>query len=286
MIRLCPRLFAVLFAAIAFSTSACDPVDDSGQAVFDRKVTLTLGAPQVLSLGDEQHTFTVLEVYTDRAVLQIESEPVIQSFSVGKPQQVDLDGDGAADLVVLIEKIEGDKVTAHLRDPGSASADGGSIAAVQEDPWGVAPSEKPAGNLLNTLTISSQAEGPIVLYDIAPVLDACTKQVEAAYPDHPSIYAAYLEETGGRIRIEYSLGGSRSFPYFEITTEEKRPRYSECVDEWGHGPMTTTELTLDKRVGVDLEGDGDLDVDAVLHQVRISRETGTATVTVLIYERE
>lgn len=253
---------------------ACRSSDESKS--IDLSADLRLGEAREIELGDETHTFTVLQVSDDRVLLRVESEPVVLAFFLGEPQAVDLDGDGEPDLVIIVDGIEGDIVSVRLLDPTTADAVSVTYDAVPHDPWDIPPSSPPAGELLHELQIVADTDGVSALYDIAPKKDACDDE-------DPTLFDAYVEQYEDRIRVQHTVGGSSGFPYFEIVTEEQRYRYSACVDQWGHGTMTATTLTLDERVGVDLEGDGDVDVDAVLHRVVMS--SGRPTLFVLVYAR-
>jgi hypothetical protein len=263
----------ILAATGSLMLAACSE-DDVQEPMFDVTAQLTLDQPMPLQLGDELHTFTLLQQRPERALVKIESEPKTWTFIPGTGQQIDFNGEGGPDAVADVT-INGDgTVTIHIVSIIGASGMSGS-APVKPLEWETPVSAELPGTVLQRLTIIGQQMPSPVLYDIVPQKDACDL-------DDPTLYDAYVAQTGGKMRIEHIAGGSKGFPYFEIITGEQRSRYAACVMNQG-GPSSLTELMLDEKRPVDLDGNGTDDVDAVLQHVQFSNNM--PTLSVVIYAR-
>lgn len=264
------RFVALLFVA------ACGS-DEPTTTPIDVTATLALDQPMQLDLGDAGlHTFTLLQQRLDRAILKIESEPQTWPFTPGIAQAIDLNGEGGPEIVVDVTNNDDGTVTVHIVDVVAGEGMGTVEPPMQGDPWDlVQPSAEPEGTVLHRLTIVGQQTTPSALYDITPLKDMCDLE-------NSTLYDAYVAETGGKLRIQHLAVSSRGFPYFEIGTQELRSRYADCAPG-GMLKTTVTELTLDEKIGVDLDGNGSKDVDGLLRQVSFA--SGPPTLTVVVYAK-
>jgi hypothetical protein len=259
-------------SVLALVIAACGS-DDPSITPIDVTARLALDQPMQLELGDfGVHTFTLLQHRPSRAILKIESEPQTWAFTPGTAQAIDLNGEGGPEIVVDVTINDDETVTVHIVDI-VAGMGMGSIAP-PPDPWTLPANPEPPGTVLHRLTIVGQSTTPTVLYDMTPAKDTCDL-------DDSMLYDNYVAETGGKTRIVHMAGGSRGYPYFELGTQELRFRWAAC----SNGGMPTAqfvELMLDEKHPIDLDGNGTLDVDALLHQVKFG---GEPTLTVLISAR-
>lgn len=259
-----------LLAAVALV--GCSAPAPSGPTI-DVTAQLLRDAPQVLQLGPETHTFTMLQGVGSRAILRIQSEPQVWPFAVGVPQQLDLNGEGGPEVVVTVTEVTATAVTMHVQDISSA---GEGSRSPPGDPWAtVTAVPEPEGTPLLRLTLRADQEPQPYLYELSPAKDACDLA-------DSTLYDGYVAETGGKMRIRHLVGSSAGFPTWGLQTIEDRPRLGACAN--GGQPLATnTELMLDEKRPVDLDGNGTPDVDAVLRQVQ--QQSGPPTMTVLIYSR-
>jgi hypothetical protein len=264
-------------AVIALGGAACGSSDDGVQETpFDVTAQLQLDQPMPLQLGDELHTFTLLQQRPERALVKIESEPKTWTFMPGIGQEIDFNGEGGPDAVVDVT-INGDgTVTIHIVSIIGGSGMSGSSPVKPLD-WDTPVSPEPPGTVLQRLMlVANNQEPPSILYPFMPQKDTCDQS-------DSTLYDAYVIETGGKMRIQHTPGSSPGFPYFEMYTTEQRSRFIDCSNG-GYALQTKTELMLDEKRGADLDGNGTIDVDAVLHRVQFSSNY-MPTLEVLIYAR-
>ncbi|MBT4856890.1 hypothetical protein HON52_01750 [Candidatus Uhrbacteria bacterium] len=93
------------------SSSSDDDEDEDEDAVEveegdDSTTSYEVGTPTALSVGDAEHTVTVIEATEDECTLTVESDPVTVTVQTGESEDIDTDGDGIDDLRVTYDGLD------------------------------------------------------------------------------------------------------------------------------------------------------------------------------------
>jgi hypothetical protein len=228
--------------------------DDSGEPIIF-SADLALGTSKEIFVDSGSHTFTVLKLHGDTTRVEIRSDPIVVELVKGAEEPVDVDSDGAADMLLTVRAIVDSTVSLEFVIPAGRV----SYSEKQDSPvWGVKP-----GTVipLGTTYLLSDIPKPYT-FPLAPPRSRCDFDGGLYSSDN---YNEALEQNNGGTRVEIHAqsgqGPSQTDPgYMIIGITEARGTgyYVDCLPVPASGPV----LPFGESTPIDVNFDGTYDHDA------------------------
>ena len=118
-----PSVTGTTKASSSTSTSSGSTGGGTGGAAVSTSINIEQGTTQTLSLGEivsftiaeKTHTLKISQLSGDSVTLRIESSPIIITLKTGETKKLDINDDGALDLMIKVEKIADGKVDLFIK---------------------------------------------------------------------------------------------------------------------------------------------------------------------------